>query len=281
MTRTPEPEPDRNRSRPLPGVTGSHRGPLDPTRVKPQNPKPNNAGPIVLDLSILRQPDDASCGPTALHAVYKYYGDDIGLKQVITQTRKLVGGGTLAVMLGGHALERGYNAKLFTFNLNVFDPTWFTPDPVKDLPDRLARQAKAKAHSDPKLGTATEAYLRFLELGGQIRFEDLSTRLLSAQLRRNRPILVGLSSTYLYRSAREFGPNDDSDDIRGVPMGHLVVVCGYDPLRRVARVADPLHDDTGVRGQVYEVPMARLVAAIMLGVLTYDANLLIIWPKPG
>jgi hypothetical protein len=247
--------------------------------VKPHDPKPNTAGPIALELQILRQPDNSTCGPTSLHAVYKYYGDDIELRQVITQTRKLVGGGTLAVMLGSHALERGYNAKLFTFNLNVFDPTWFSPEPVKDLADRLKQQAAAKINSDPKLGVATEAYLRFLELGGQIRFDDPSTRLLSAQLRRNRPILVGLSSTYLYRSAREFGPNDDSDDINGVPMGHFVIVCGYDPGRRVARVADPLHDETGVRGQIYEVPVARLVASIMLGVLTYDANLLIIWPK--
>lgn len=249
------------------------------SRLNPHDPKPNTSGPISLDLSILRQPDNTTCGPTSLHAVYKYYGDGIELGQVITQTNKLVGGGTLAVMLGCHALEHGYQAKLYTFNLNVFDPTWFAHDAAKDLPDRLKRQAQAKADSDPKLGAATEAYLRFLELGGQIRFEDLSTRLLSAQLRRNRPILVGLSSTYLYRSAREFGPNDDPDDINGLPMGHFVVICGYDPVRRVARVADPLHDDTGVRGQIYEVPMARLVAAIMLGVLTYDANLLIIWPK--
>lgn len=247
--------------------------------MNPKDPKPNTSGPIALDLSILRQPDNITCGPTSLHAVYRYFGDDIKLEEVITQTHKLVGGGTLAVMLGCHALERGYQAKLYTFNINVFDPTWFTHNPVPDLSERLKRQAKAKAKSDPKLGAATQGYLRFLELGGQIRFEDLSTRLLSAQLRRNRPILVGLSSTYLYRSAREFGPNDDSDDINGVPMGHFVVVCGYDPGRRVARVADPLHDDTGVRGQIYEVPMARLVAAIMLGILTYDANLLIVWPK--
>jgi hypothetical protein len=98
--------------------------------VNPQDPKPNTAGPIALDLSILRQPDNSTCGPTSLHAVYKYYGDDIELKQVIAQTHKLVGGGTLAVMLGCHALERGYHAKLFTFNLNMFDPTWFTPEPV-------------------------------------------------------------------------------------------------------------------------------------------------------
>ncbi len=240
------------------------------------HPKPD---PIVLDLSILSQPDDTTCGPTSLHAVYRYFGDDVTLPQVITQTNRLTTGGTLAVMLGRHALERGYNAELFTFNLNMFDPTWFNPKVVKDLSDRLRRQAEAKAETDTKLVNATDDYLRFLALGGHIRFEDLSSRLLTSQLRRGRPILVGLSSTYLYRSAREFGPDDAPDDIRGLPVGHFVVVSGYDPARRVALVADPLHDETGARSQIYEVPMARLVAAIMLGVLTYDANLLIVWPR--
>ena len=231
-----------------------------------------------MDLAILPQPDGTTCGPTSLHAVYKYYGDKISLQDVIDQTLKLDGGGTLAVMLGSHALQNGYHAELFTFNLNVFDPTWFFPKPITNLAERLREQADAKSLTNPKLGPATDAYLRFIELGGQIRFQDLSSRLLTSQLRQDRPILVGLSSTYLYRSAREFGPHDKPDDIRGLPMGHFVVVCGYDPARRVAKVADPLRDETGARDQVYEVPMARLVAAIMLGVLTYDANLLIVWP---
>ena len=242
------------------------------------DPTSHKTKPIALDLPILSQPDDTTCGPTALQAVYQYYGSDMSLGQVITQTRKLTGGGTLAVMLGCHALECGYQAELFTFNLNVFDPTWFIPKTIPDLAERLREQALAKADEDPKIKAATQAYLNFMELGGRVRFEDLSSRLLTRQLKRGRPVLVGLSSTYLYRSMREFGPSDEPDDIRGVPMGHFVVVCGYDPVHRKALVADPLIDETGIRDQVYEVPMTRLVAAIMLGVLTYDANLLIIWP---
>ncbi|GAB4193427.1 MAG: C39 family peptidase [Phycisphaeraceae bacterium] len=240
--------------------------------------------PISLNLSIQRQPDNSTCGPTALQAVYRYYGDPIALNTVIRETDKLAGGGTLAVMLGCHALERGYRAKLYTYNLTMFDPTWFVPTPVTDLAERLKLQARYKATYDPKFQTATDAYLRFLDLGGEIRFEDLSSRLIVSQLRRGHPILVGLSSTYLYRCAREFGPDDEPDDIRGLPMGHFVVVCGYHPTRRQARVADPLHDETLTPGQVYDVPMTRLVAAIMLGVLTYDANMLIIYPhqtRPG
>jgi ABC-type bacteriocin/lantibiotic exporter with double-glycine peptidase domain len=78
-----------------------------------------------LHLGIKSQPDDTTCGPTCLHAVYTYFGDKISLDKVIGQVKQLKGGGTLAVLLGCHALRRGYRAKLYTFNLQVFDPTWF------------------------------------------------------------------------------------------------------------------------------------------------------------
>ena len=58
-------------------------------------------------LKILTQPDDSTCGPTSLHAVYQYFDDDISLDQVIAEVSFLQEGGTLAVMLGCHALQ-GY-----------------------------------------------------------------------------------------------------------------------------------------------------------------------------
>jgi hypothetical protein len=72
-----------------------------------------------LRLAIQAQPGDTTCGPTCLHAVYNYFGDKISLRNVIGQVKQLKGGGTLAVLLGCHALRRGYRAKLYTFNLQV------------------------------------------------------------------------------------------------------------------------------------------------------------------
>ena len=34
-------------------------------------------------LEILAQPDDATCGPTCLHAVYRHFGDALPLDSVI------------------------------------------------------------------------------------------------------------------------------------------------------------------------------------------------------
>jgi len=242
----------------------------------------------MLPIEILAQPNDETCGPTCLHAVYRYWGDDLSLPDVIASVRSLdvvgVGRGTLAVMLGVDALSRGYRAALFTFNLQIFDPTWFDEGgeaPAERLAEKLSAQAAAKIWNDPRSAVSTESYLEFLRLGGSIHYRDLTSRLISGFIRDGVPVLTGLSATYLYRCPREFGPNDDYDDVRGVPAGHFVVLHGYEPRSRRVTVADPLADNPGFESQRYTVSMARLVPAIMLGVLTYDANLLVIEPREG
>lgn len=229
-----------------------------------------------LHLEILPQPDDYTCGPTCLQAVYAYYGDPIPLAQVIAETPRLEEGGTYAVLLAIHALRRGYDATIYTYNLQVFDPTWFAPG-APDLRQRLEEQASHKRGR--RLRQATRAYLEFLELGGRVRFEDLTTALIRKYLTRQIPILTGLSSTYLYRNMREFGPNDEPDDVRGLAQGHFVVLCGYDREERTILVADPLSPNPVSATQLYPVNIDRVVCATLLGVLTYDANLLIIRPK--
>lgn len=225
-------------------------------------------------LDILSQPDDTTCGPTCLHAVYRYYGDDISLQQVVAEAHPLAGGGTLEVLLACHALRRGYRATIYTYNLKVFDPTWFE-NPDIDLSAKLRQQVRVKASK--RLKVATKAYLEFLALGGKLRFKDLTTALLRKYLKQDKPILCGLSSTYLYHCAREFGPTLESDDIRGEPTGHFVILSGYDLHNRHVFVADPLKHPSG-KGQLYEVDIDRIVGSILLGILTYDANLLILEP---
>ena len=197
---------------------------------------------------------------------------------MIDTVEPLPEGGTLAVRLAIHALRRGFRAEIFTYNLQIFDPTWFAPAARasrSDLSQRLSDQRQHKRSE--KLALATENYLEFLSLGGNLRYENLDARLLRRFLRRGIPVLTGLSATYLYDCAREF--NDDYDDIRGSPSGHFVVLSGYDPATREVSVADPLHDNPRFGSQYYRVGMGRLTASILLGILTYDANLLVITPK--
>lgn len=226
-----------------------------------------------LELSILAQPDDFTCGPTCLHALYNYYGDHVELDDVIKQVRRLDHGGTLAVLLGIHALQRGYTARLYSYNLEVFDPTWFSLT-MGELHRRLAARMEVR----PEYKQAIEAYIEFLELGGLFAFEDLTPALIRKYLNRGTPILTGLSSTYLYRAAREWGPNDDSDDITGDPQGHFVVLCGYNREDKTVLVADPMENNPAFKSQLYAVDIERLRCSILLGILTHDGNLLIVEP---
>ena len=230
-----------------------------------------------LQVEILPQPDDFTCGPTCLHALYRYFGDDVPLERVIAEVPMLAGGGTLDVLLANHALARGYSARVYTYNVQMFDPTWFDGKEGIDLAQRLRMQLEHK--DSPRLRVATEAYLLFLERGGEVRFEELTSTLIGKYLSREIPILTGLSATYLYRISREYGPAGRPDDIRGQPAGHFVLLCGYNRQTREVLVADPLKKNPLSAESSYLVSIDRVICAILLGILTYDANFLIIQPR--
>lgn len=228
-----------------------------------------------LNVAIQPQPTDTSCGPTCLQAVYAYYGDPVALNQLIAEIPSVEGGGTLAVLLGSHALRRGYRVDLYTSNLRVFDPTWFHPRKL-NLRTKLTKYIRYRTG---KRRQAARACLEFIEGGGEIWMEDLHRQLITGYLKRGIPILTGLSATYLYRSRREMPETNQDDDVQGEPSGHFVVLKGYRRQTHHVLVADPYSANPLSADHSYSVPIERLLNAILLGVLTYDGNLLIIQPR--
>lgn len=237
----------------------------------------------MIELEIHPQPDDETCGPTSLHAIYKYYGLELPLENVIREVERSVSGGTLSPMLGVHALRRGFQAKIYIYNLSIFDPTWFPHDEADNpfLIRKLEEQMAYKNH--PLITKETFAYIEYLKLGGKLCFHSLNVDLLKKYFKQKTPIITALSATYLYRSAREFFTPDGKsiyDDIRGTPCGHFVVICGYEEKNRQIVIADPHPNNPFCNNDnYYKVSINRLLNSIMLGVLTHDANLLIIEPK--
>lgn len=228
-----------------------------------------------LPLEILQQPDDETCGPTCLHAIYNYYGDEVTIDQVIEEVKKVDTGGTLAVHLGNHALKRGYNAEIFTNNLHMFDPTWFKEKGIS-LKNKLLAQLRHK-RSD-RVKNATSGYLAFLENGGSIHFTPITKKLIRMYLQHEKPVLAGLSATYLYDTAREISETNEYNDIKGVPSGHFVVLRGYDLMSRKVMIADPYSSNPLFRKHYYSVNINRLIHSILLGIVTFDSNLLVITP---
>ncbi len=228
-----------------------------------------------IQLAMLPQPDDTTCGPTCLHAIYQYYGDPVPLTQVVEEIPALDDGGSLGVNLGIHALQRGYRVTLIPYNVNVFDPTWFDLPPEL-MKKKLIRQGEVKRSK--KLRLAIQAFLEYLELGGRLEFRDLSAQLLSNFLHKGKPVIMALSATYLYRSVREIPSNCKEDDVRGEPVGHFVVLCGENPETHEFVLADPESSNPFTEDHHYLVKPDRLISSTLIGALTYDANLLVIEP---
>ena len=224
---------------------------------------------------MLAQPDDTTCGPTCLQAIYQYHGKRISLDHVIREVPRLPRGGTLGVLLAIDALRRGFAVTIYSYNLQIFDPTW---EHLKTTELIAKLTAQKKVRRSPKRKHAIQAFVDFLELGGRVKFVPMSGALIRRYLNRGQPLIAGLSSTYLYQSAREYGPDDDSDDLRGEPMGHFVVLRGYDRASRQISIVDPLQSNPHSTSRRYTVGIERVMSSILLGVLTYDANLIVIKP---
>lgn len=235
-----------------------------------------------MEIKIATQPDDESCGPTCLHAVYQYYGLNISLNEIIQTIDRSPSGGTFCISIGKHALQHGFQATIYINSLVIFDPSWFTNGEADNqlLIDKLEAQRQAK--NDPYITNATLAIVEYLKLGGKICAYPLSARLLQKFFLKNIPVISGLSSTNLYWHTREaFDEKGKSvyDDVRGTPCGHFVILCGYDSKRRHVIVADPYGGNPAFRSNYYKVNINRLINAILLGVITFDGNLTVIEPK--
>jgi hypothetical protein len=226
------------------------------------------------------QPDDVTCGPTCLRKVYRYYGLELELAQVLGEIDRNEDGGTLAVFLGIAALRRGFRARIYSYDLRIFDPTWFA------LPmDAVAEKVHARIPylDSAKAIRSARAYLTFLQEGGELCFDELTPGLLKRILDRDHPVLAGLSATYLYRMARErqLDGIDElvEDDVRGDPTGHFIVIAGYEQWGRRFSLRDPSRHIPDRDDGRQVVDAQRLINAILLGDLTYDAVLLEIWPE--
>jgi hypothetical protein len=232
------------------------------------------AGAFRLPLSISPQPDETTCGPTCLHALFRYWGGEESLDELISRVHRFEHGGTLAVFLACDALRKGYRATIYTYNITVFDPSWFSGE--VDIAERLERQRRVKP--DERLQTATAGYLEFLQLGGELCFAELTVALVEGLLLRRLPIITGLSATYLYGGPRET-EQGAADDIAGTPAGHFVVLAGFNRERRTFLVADPYQRTPYEPPHAYWIGVERVMGAILLGIVTHDANLLVVHPN--
>jgi hypothetical protein len=129
-----------------------------------------------------------------------------------------------------------------------------------------------------KLIVASRAYIKFIEAGGHMLYHELDDSLIKGYLQKKVPILTGLSATYLYGTPREISTTNKYDSIKGDPVGHFAIINGFDDATKKVYLADPMNPNP-LKSQYYSVGFDRLINSILLGIVTYDANMLVIEPK--
>lgn len=218
------------------------------------------------------QPDDESCGITCLKAIYDLYSRPASLDILRHEIDHWPTGGTVAVNLARHALDRGFEAEIYAYNPRIFDPTWSALPPAALAAKLRLRKARTR---DRKRNRIIGFYLDYLRKGGRLRFDDLDESLMRRLAARRAPVVAGVSATYLYRQPRETHDNR-SDDVRGEPVAHFVVVAGWNARSRTVAVRDPLRNNPIASDGRYRLPFRRFANAVMLAALTDDEALLIL-----
>lgn len=230
----------------------------------------------LLKFTMHQQPDGVSCGPTCLNAIYQYWGNQGELQHIRHEIDYTETGGTLAVLLGKHALKQGFKAKLQSVNIEIVDPTWFACE--RDI--LMGKLLTQLAHtSDLKKRKTTQAYFDFLELGGEIQFFNLTFEFIQQAIEQGVPILSGVCATWLYQNMRDYTDGDNRvvyDEWLGKPTGHFVVIYGYEPQKQLLYIADPYLPHPLSNSHHYTISFSHWLHAHLLGIMSHDAELLMI-----
>ena len=71
-----------------------------------------------------------------------------------------------------------------------------------------------------------------------------------------------------------------ANDVAGFPAGHFVVLAGFNAERASLLVVDPYQPTPYGPSHAYWISADRVIGSILLGIVTHDANLLVVHPKP-
>jgi hypothetical protein len=165
-----------------------------------------------------------TCGPSSLQQVMAYYGKKMKLGDIIKDIPMFMDGTYLAY-LAKYAMEAGFKPLIITYNVDIFDPTWFRLS-RKSLIKKLRSRSRIRK-LDINIRRGCKSYVDYLESGGKLSFNFTTTEIIKKYLKKKRPIIVRLSSTILHDRKRLDLNKDKRDDISGSPGFHFVVVSGY------------------------------------------------------
>lgn len=226
------------------------------------------------------QQNPTSCSQTALSILLSHYGiqktqDEIlqSVPQVKDETSK--DRGSINQQLAAWCVSLGFKVSFYTFDCQVIDQSW-AGLAKQDIIARL--QAGMNGYEIPSLGKLwsnayRQAYIDYLETGGDLYIEPAVTSKLLYHLLEYGPILPCVSFSTLYATGRT-NEQSEPDDVNGKAWNHSIVIHGVDELGNFL-VSDPLKKPGS-----HIIEPERMIAAISTAQLECDNLLFQIQKQP-
>lgn len=225
---------------------------------------------INLNVPFIKQPEE-ECAPTALAQVLKYYGTEPNLEEIIHSSKSVFKGREWDYMLGNYAISKGFNVKIHTRSLSIFDSTWF--DLKKDA--LLLKLGEIISHYTlmekkfigyNKLLLEAHSATKFLKSGGIIDFSAFSKELIIDYLKKDIPVIATFTAQLLYKTKKEY--KDEDNDTKGEPWKHTIVISGF--LKNKFKIVDSAEFQPNGK---YLVNINVFLDAC----IRYDSNLLVLY----
>lgn len=228
-------------------------------------------------LNILPQINHQLSGAETLRGIYAYYGEDISMDDLVVSTTRFSNRRLRPLALAIDALERGYAVTVHCCDTRIFDLSWMGLV-SSELKEKLEYH-KSKADS-VHLTQTFDAYIQILEKGGTIDLSEINRAVIRKAVELKAPIIAAVSATHLFHSKREYLDSKDRpvlDDAKGKTAGHLVAVTAW--VGKEITLHDPYLANPITGKAKYKVYISRLMRSILLGVLSYDAQMVVITKK--
>lgn len=198
------------------------------------------------------QPTNNRCGYAALATLLSHYDKSFSVEELISkvpQPKDNLGKtyGSLTAQLADWCQTEGLQVTMFASDMYVLDLSWKSYDSNKLLQRLIKVHDKRTSPLLDKywMGMYEQAYIDFLEHGGELQVKQFISSDLLLKLLQKGPIFVNVCSAVSSGNGRTVSPKLRSsipDDIHGTIVTHSVVAYGINKAGNFL-IADPWYGD--------------------------------------
>lgn len=203
----------------------------------------------------LQEVGSKTCGPSCLENIYTSFGIDKSLSKILSDLGITDQDATHLPQLARHLNDNDIETVIVSSNPFSVSPSWKTK-PKDKIIEKLKKWV---------LHNYKDSYLRetlfllfYLQEGGELHIEDLSTKVIDEYIASGHLVLCCLEESWLW-GKRKISGKSEYHDVKGHARGHFVTIIGQTESEYI--VNDPYPTQIPDRQGIYNIPKDQLFIA--------------------